>query len=71
MAGKWIQEMGLKKGSLRKTLGIPKGQKIPLALLESKKRELELEGEKGELSPEKSTMLKRINLALTFNKMGR
>lgn len=63
--------MGLKKGALRETLGIPKGRKIPMSLLQSKKRELELEGEKGDLPAEKQTMLKRINLAITFHKMGK
>jgi hypothetical protein len=29
MPKKWIQEMGMKKGALHKTLGVPAGEKIP------------------------------------------
>jgi hypothetical protein len=30
----WIQEMGMKKGALHKSLGIPENKKIPEAKLE-------------------------------------
>jgi len=34
MAKDWIQDMHLKKGSLRNQLDVPKGKKIPLAKLD-------------------------------------
>lgn len=34
MAEKFIQKMHMKKGALHKSLGVPKGQKIPEAKLE-------------------------------------
>ena len=29
MAEKWIQKIGMKKGALHKSLGVPEGEKIP------------------------------------------
>lgn len=63
---KWIQKINLKKGSLHKTLGIPEDKKIPTSLLRKKKRELQEKAKKGKLSEEELTLLRRINLALTF-----
>jgi hypothetical protein len=34
MAEKWIQKMGMKKGALRKELGVKEGKKIPAAKIE-------------------------------------
>jgi len=69
MPGKWIQEMGLKKGALREELGIKKGEKIPMSRLEEIKSTLSAKAEKGELDKKESRLLKRVNLALTFHKM--
>lgn len=32
---KWIQDMDMKKGALRKSLGVKKGEKIPMSKLKS------------------------------------
>ena len=54
---KWIQDMDLKKGALRKTLKVKKGEKIPENKLE-----------KAEKSKNPLTR-KRAILAETFRKM--
>jgi len=54
---KWIQDMDLKKGALRKTLKVKKGEKIPEKKLE-----------KAEKSKNPLTR-KRAILAETFRKM--
>lgn len=59
MADNWIQGMDLKKGALRKTLGVKKGQKIPSAKLE-----------KATKSKNPLTR-KRANLAETFRNMSK
>ncbi len=65
---KWIQKTGMKKGALRKKLGIPEGEKIPKSKLNSLKKELmkKSEGDK-KLSPHDSKLLKQVNLALTLD----
>jgi len=55
---KWIQDIDLKKGALKKTLKVKKGDKIPLAKLK-----------KAEKSSNPLTR-KRANLAETFRKMN-
>lgn len=55
----WIQGMDLKKGALRKTIGVKKGEKIPTAKLK-----------KAEKSKNPLTR-KRANLAATFKKMSK
>jgi hypothetical protein len=64
---KWIQKTDMKKGALRKKLGIPEGEKIPKSKLKSLKSELmkKSEGDK-KLSKSDSTLLKQVNLALTL-----
>ena len=64
---KWIQKSDMKKGALRKKLGIPEGEKIPKSKLKSLKSELmkKSEGDK-KLSKSDSTLLKQVNLALTL-----
>ena len=57
MSEKWIQKMHMKKGALRKTLGVKKGQKIPAAKLK-----------KAEHSKNPKTA-KRAHLAETLKKM--
>lgn len=54
---KFIQQMHLKKGALHHELGIPMGQKIPLAMLQAAAKK------KGKLGA-------RARLALTFHKMN-
>jgi hypothetical protein len=54
----WMQNLNLKKGSLRKTLGVKKGQKIPLEQLD--------EAAKGEGVSKKTA--KRARLAEVFRK---
>lgn len=64
---KWIQKTDMKKGSLHKTLGVPEGDKIPVAKLKSLKKELtkKSEGDK-KLSAADLKLLKQVNLALTL-----
>lgn len=59
MGKKFIQDIGLKKGALRKTLGAKKGKKIP-----AKKLEKAAEG----IGVSKKTK-KRAVLAETFKKL--
>jgi hypothetical protein len=67
---KWIQKTGMKKGALRKKLGVPEGEKIPKSKLNSLKKELmkKSEGDK-KLSASDSKLLKQVNLALTLGKL--
>lgn len=58
MAEKWIQEMHMKKGALRKELGAKKGNPIP-------EKKLESAAEKG------GKLGKRARLAETLKKMHR
>lgn len=58
MTKKWMQNLDLKKGALRKTLGVKKGEKIP-----SDELEKAAEGE----GVSKKTK-KRAQLAETFRK---
>lgn len=53
---KWMQNLDLKKGALRKTLGVKKGQKIPMEELN--------EAAKGEGVSKKTA--KRARLAKVF-----
>ena len=64
---KWIQKTEMKKGALRKKLGVPEGEKIPKSKLNALKKELTGKGEgKNKLSPSDSKLLKQVNLALTL-----
>lgn len=67
---KWIQKTDMKKGALRKKLGIPEGEKIPKSKLNSLKKELmkKVEGDKT-LSKEDTKLLKQVNLALTLGNL--
>ena len=56
MAKKWIQKAKLKKGALRKDLGVPAGKKIPKSKLKA-------------AAKKKGTIGKRARLAMTFSKM--
>jgi hypothetical protein len=64
---KWIQKTKMHKGALHKKLGIPEGDKIPVAKLKSLKKELQgkAEGDK-KLSVSDSKLLKQVNLALNL-----
>jgi len=64
---KWIQKTKMHKGELHKKLGIPEGDKIPVAKLKSLKKELQgkAEGDK-KLSASDSKLLKQVNLALNL-----
>ena len=62
---KWIQKTDMKKGALRKKLGVPEGEKIPKSKLNSLKKELMKKGDK-KLSSSDSKLLKQVNLALTL-----
>jgi hypothetical protein len=62
---KWIQKTDMKKGALRKKLGVPEGEKIPKSKLNSLKKELMKKDEK-KLSKSDSKLLKQVNLALTL-----
>jgi hypothetical protein len=53
---KWIQKMHMKKGALKKEMGIPKGKKIPA-------KKLAAAAKKG------GKMGKRARLAKTLSKM--
>ena len=64
---KWIQKTDMKKGALHKKLGVAEGDKIPVAKLESLKKELMKKGEGDKkLSDSDSKLLKQVNLALTL-----
>jgi hypothetical protein len=64
---KWIQKTDMKKGALRKKLGIPEGEKIPKSKLNSLKKDL-MSKSKGDkkLSASDAKLLKQVNLALTL-----
>jgi hypothetical protein len=64
---KWIQKIDMKKGALRKKLGIPEGEKIPKSKLNSLKKDL-MTKSKGDkkLSASDAKLLKQVNLALTL-----
>lgn len=64
---KWIQKTDMKKGALRKKLGVPEGEKIPKSKLNSLKKELmkKSEGDKTLSAPD-AKLLKQVNLALTL-----
>ena len=67
---KWIQKTDMKKGALRKKLGIPEGEKIPKSKLNSLKKELMKKGEGDKtLSKEDTKLLKQVNLALTLGNL--
>ena len=64
---KWIQDTKMHKGALHKKLGVPEGDKIPNAKLQSLKKELMKKGEGDKkLSADDSKLLKQVNLALTL-----
>ena len=64
---KWIQKTDMKKGALHKRLGVPEGDKIPVAKLNSLKKELMKKGEGDKkLSASDLKLLKQVNLALTL-----
>jgi hypothetical protein len=67
---KWIQKTKMHKGALHKKLGIPEGDKIPVAKLKSLKKELQgkAEGDK-KLSASDSKLLKQVNLALNLKSL--
>lgn len=50
MAEKWIQGMHMKKGALRKELGVPEGKKIPEAKLRGAKKKGGKEGKRARLA---------------------
>lgn len=64
---KWIQKTDMKKGALHKKLGVPEGEKIPVAKLKKLKSELAKKAEgKKKLSPEDRKLSKQVNLAMTL-----
>ena len=67
---KWIQKTKMNKGDLHKKLGVPEGDKIPVAKLKSLKKELQgkAEGDK-KLSASDSKLLKQVNLALNLKSL--
>jgi len=67
---KWIQKTKIHKGALHKKLGVPEGDKIPVAKLKSLKKELEAKG-KGDkkMSPTDLKLLKQVNLALNLKSL--
>lgn len=67
---KWIQKTKMHKGALHKKLGVPEGDKIPVAKLKSLKKELEIKG-KGDkkMSSSDLKLLKQVNLALNLKSL--
>ena len=57
--GKWIQKANIKKGALRKQLGVKKGKKITMAQLNKASKS------------SNPTTRRRANLAKTFRRMRR
>jgi len=47
---KWIQDIGMKKGALRKTLKVKKGQKIPLKKLTAAAKKKGITGKRARLA---------------------
>lgn len=65
MAEKWMQRaFGAHPGALHKAMGVPKGQKLPLAKLRAWRKRLQGKSKKGTLSAKQGKMLRRINLAM-------
>ena len=66
----WIKGAVKKPGALRKSMGVKKGEKIPIADINKKIATLHKkgEGDKKLTKPER-TELARLNLAKTFRKM--
>ena len=69
MSKNFIQKAIKKPGALRKSLGIKKGEKIPMEKINKKIATLRKKGEGDKkLSKADSTELKRLNLAKTLRK---
>lgn len=50
MAEKWIQKIGMKKGALKKELGVPKDKKIPEKKLAAAAKKPGKEGKRARLA---------------------
>lgn len=66
---KWIQKTDMKKGELRKKLGVPEGEKIPKSKLKTLKKELMSKAKGKKLSVADNKLLKQVNLALTLGSL--
>ena len=67
---KWIQKTKMHKGALHKKLGVPEGDKIPVAKLKSLKKELQAKGEGDKkMSASDLKLLKQVNLALNLKSL--
>lgn len=69
---KWMQSMDLKKGALRKSMGVKKGKTIPMGSITEKISSLQKKA-KGpkKLNVNERLMLRRLVLAKTFKKTAR
>ena len=66
----WIKGAVKKPGALRKSMGVKKGEKIPIADINKKLATLHKKGEGDKkLTKPARTELARLNLAKTFRKM--
>ncbi len=70
---KWIQDLEIKKGALRKRLGIKEGETISLSELYRLKDKLskQLEKAKGKERQDILKFLRQVNLAITFKESKR
>ncbi len=70
---KWIQDLEIKKGALRKRLGIKEGGTISLSELYRLKDKLskQLEKAKGKERQDILKFLRQVNLAITFKESKR
>lgn len=66
MADKWIQKAIKKPGALKKQLGVPEDEKIPVAKLNAVIKDLSKKADQGELSKTELKTLQRANLAKTL-----
>ncbi|MFQ3674940.1 MAG: hypothetical protein SNJ64_00150 [Endomicrobiia bacterium] len=70
---KWIQDLEIKKGALRKRLGLKEGETISLSELYRLKDKLskQLEKAKGKERQDILKFLRQVNLAITFKESKR
>ncbi len=65
-AKQWIDKAIKHPGALHKHFGIPEDEKIPVAKLKATQSKLRA---KDSRTPEESTLLKQVNLALSLRKL--
>jgi len=67
VAKDWIEKAVKRPGRLHKYFGIPEGEKIPVSKIDGEIKKLE---SKDDRTDEETSLLRALNLAKTFRKMG-